>query len=341
MKKKTIAKVGILATAAGGGLALYVRNKKYYKKYSILKELRSINPFIFPETTINSTFMKLMNRQYKDVIVENKNVITTSLMIPTYDGKEILVNVMQPIDCKEDEKLPCMVYYHGGAFILGATPGFYPIIEEYVNQVRCKVVFPHYRTIYEGSTDACFEDAFSAAVWTYENAEKLKIDKERIALGGDSAGGALTAAVTHMLRERKGPKVIFQMLIYPATDSTLSTPSMKKYTDTPGWNAKANAKMWKEMKTRLSPGLMKYVAPILDFDFTGLCNAYIEVEEFDCLHDEGILYAEKLISNGYEVELNDMKGTYHGFEQIRSRLIARQIFEVRSRALRKAFGIDE
>ena len=285
--------------------------------------------------------MNLVNKRYKNLIVEDESVMTSTLKIPTYDGSEMLVNVMQPVDCKEDEKLPCMVYYHGGAFVFDAIPEYYPIIAKYVNQVRCKVVFPHYRTMYEGSTDVCFEDAYSTVIWTYENAEMLKIDKERIALGGDSAGGGLTAAVTHMLRDRKGPKVIFQMLIYPVVDSTLSTPSMKKYTDTQGWNAKANAKMWKEMKKRTSPSLMKYVAPILDFDFTGLCDAYIEVEEFDCLHDEGVLYAEKLMSKGYDVELNDMKGTYHGFDQKESKLIARQIFEIRSRALRKAFGIEE
>lgn len=332
--KKSI--VGIAALA--GGVALVCKNRKdYYKKYNILPEYRTIFRFTFKKYMINKTCMDFMNKGLENKISYPAGVTLCTRTIPTYDGTKIQVHIMEPENVAEDEVLPCLVYYHGGAYVMDLSASYFDLVSNYVKQARCKVVMPNYRTLYKATADACFEDAYSTLVWTYENADILHIDKERIAVGGDSAGGGLTAAVTHMTRDRKGPKVCFQMMIYPAVDDSLSTESMKKYTDSPIWNARANRKMWNEVKKSLSSEMERYASSLSNKNFTGLCNGYIEVEEFDCLHDEGKLYAEKLMENGYEVELNDVKGTFHGYDQSNGKLFGKQIIELRSDRLRKAF----
>lgn len=335
MKKSTAFILGVLSVTAA-----YLRNKKLTAKYNFASEYKKTLGFTFPPAFINPVCIKLINKFGKGKVVELEDVITTSRYIPSYDGTKILVNTIEPLGCQE-EKLPCFVYFHGGAYAIDSIPQYFSAMSKYANIARCKVVYVHYRTMYEKSADTCFEDAYSALVWTYENAENLNIDKERIAVGGDSAGGGIAAGVTHMCRDRKGPKIAFQMLLYPVVDVTMSTPSMEKFTDVPGWNARANAKMWKEVKQRLSPDMLKYASPILNPNVSGLCDAYVEVEEYDCLHDEGVNYAEKLKEGGYEVQLNDMKGTFHGFDQSQGKILAKQIFKTRADALRKAFQKED
>lgn len=328
----------LAAAAVAGAAVLFKRKRDFDEKYPLLDEYRSLLNFTMPSWIINKKCMDFINKDYEKHIKQPEGVRLTVRRIPAFDGAEILISIMEPDDREPEEILPCLVYYHGGGFVFHAFSAFYDITAEYVKQARCKLIFVNYRTVYDANADTCYEDAYSALVWTYDNAESLQIDKNKIAVGGDSAGGCLAAAVTHLTRDRKGPDICYAMLIYPVIDSSLSTQSMKKYTDVPGWNAKANRKMWSELKKSLSPSMLKYASPILDSDFTGLCNAYIEVEQFDCLHDEGVNYAEKLMKNGYKVELNDIKGTYHGYDQKTDKVFSKQILELRSRKLKDAFA---
>ena len=338
MRKSTKLIAGSALAGIVGVLA-YRRYKEYQQKYPLLDELKAPFHFTFPEKSICPWFADKMNKVTTAEVVELENVVTTTRKIPSYDGEDILINIIEPKEYDGKENLPCLVYSHGGGYVFGVTRQYFGLMADYANKVGCKIVLAHYRTIYEGSFDTCLEDSYSALKWTYDNAERLHIDRNRIAIGGDSAGGGITASLTHMVRDRGELSVCFQMLIYPVTDSSMSTSSMKKYTDAPSWNAKANSKMWKEVRTRMSKDIEKYASPLHCKDFSGLCNAYVEVKEFDCLHDEGVLYAERLIENGYEVELNDMKGTYHGFDALRNKAISRSIIETRAAVLRKAFRL--
>lgn len=317
----------------------FKKYKAYQEKYPVVDELKSAFYFTMPECVMTPIVSGILNRLTDTDVIERDDVVTTTKKIGSYDGKEVLINIMEPKDYDGSEELPCLVYFHGGAYTLGVVKSYFATVADYVKQVGCKVVMPHYRTMFEGSGDTCLEDCYAALKWTYDNAEQLHIDKNRIAIAGDSAGGGITASLTHIVRDRGEMSVCYHMLIYPVVDSSLSTESMKKYTDSPAWNAKANRKMWKELKKRVSAEIEQYISPLQCVDFSGLCNAYIEVEEFDCLHDEGALYAEKLMQNGYEVQLNDMKGTYHGFDAFESKVIVRSVKETRTAALRKAFGL--
>lgn len=154
---------------------------------------------------------------------------------------------------------------------------------------------------------------------------------------GDSAGGALAAACALRVRDEGRPWLCFQLLVYPVTDSRMETASMRKYTDSPMWNARLNQKMWELYLRDADHGMPQYAAPLLARNFSDLPPAYMEIEEFDCLHDEGIAYAKALEAAGVAVQVEDVKGTFHGFDFFADKEIAKIMAEKRIQALRDAF----
>ena len=151
--------------------------------------------------------------------------------------------------------------------------------------------------------------------WTYDNAEDLGIDTSRIGIGGDSAGSSLAVGVCLMARQRNHPiKFRFQMLPYPFLDARNESESCKRFTDTPMWNSSLSDRIGPMTKVDKNDPNYIWYSPVEAESFEGLPPAYIETAEFDCLHDDGILYAELLRSAGIEVTLNETKGTMHGFD---------------------------
>ncbi|MBQ8400524.1 MAG: alpha/beta hydrolase fold domain-containing protein, partial [Clostridia bacterium] len=147
------------------------------------------------------------------------------------------------------------------------------------------------------------------------NADTLGIDTSRIGIGGDSAGSTLAVGVCMMAKDRAHPvKFLFQMLPYPYLDARGNSESCRKYTDTPMWNASLSDRIGPMTKADRNAPDYVYYSPAEAECFDGLPPAYIETAEFDCLHDDGILYAQKLRDAGIAVELNETKGTMHGFD---------------------------
>ena len=132
--------------------------------------------------------------------------------------------------------------------------------------------------------------------------------------GGDSAGGALAAAVCQMARDRGTDTPIFQLLVYPVTDRRMDNASCRNYTDTPMWNAKLSEKMWQGYVQNANAADIAYASPMEAECFEDLPAAYVETAEFDCLHDEGVAYAQAMQKAGIDVVLNETKGTMHGFD---------------------------
>lgn len=140
------------------------------------------------------------------------------------------------------------------------------------------------------------------------------INRNKIIVAGDSAGGNLAAVVTLMLWDRIQISPLGAMLIYPVTDRRMITESMKKFTDTPVWDAKRTAMFWKAYLGNQEPGQIQYASLIEAESLEHFPNVYIEVAEFDCLRDEEIAFAERLRSEGVFAELHEVKGACHGFE---------------------------
>ena len=211
-------------------------------------------------------------------------------------------------------RLPVIVSIHGGAFVrmradtFAATDAYWAINHE------CVVVSVDYRLAPEHPFPAGPEDCYAVLCWVVQRADELAIDVDRVVVAGGSAGGALTAAVTLMARDRKGPKIAFQGLMIPVLDDRLETPSIRQAMEAPGFNSRGAEGMWLHYlgedydRTTTSP----YAAPSRAHDLTGLPPAFIQTNGLDPLRDEGIHYALRLLAAGVSVELCNVPGAYHG-----------------------------
>ena len=258
--------------------------------------------------------------------------------IKSYDGAEISVVVIDPYGLEEVS--PCLVYYHGGGFFFEGAGYHYKLAKQYALECECRVIFVQYRLAPKNPHPTPAEDCYGALRWTFENAERLKIDQEKIAVGGDSAGGALAAAVCQMARDRGTDIPLFQLLVYPVTDRRMNYDSCRKYTDTPMWNAKLSVKMWQGYVQDENAPDIAYASPMEAQSFENLPSAYVETAEFDCLHDEGIAYAEALRKADVSVELNETRGTMHGFDIVQKAETTKAALAARIAFMKKVFKSD-
>ena len=255
--------------------------------------------------------------------------------IVSYDGNLISVRVFSP--SSKEAQLPCLVYFHGGGFLIPAAPYHWKLANLYALKTPCKVVFVDYRLAPQYPFPTGLMDCYSALQWVDKNAVLLGIDRNRIAIGGDSAGGNLAAAVALMARDRGGVSPCFQMLIYPVTDRRMQTASMQEFSNTPMWNSTLNRRMW-ELYLPTAPEPPDYASPMEAPSLEGLPPAYLETAEIDCLRDEGIAYSEALQQAGVPVTLHQTKGTLHGFDMTLHSPIVKVCIEERVKALRNAFS---
>ncbi|MBL7786144.1 MAG: alpha/beta hydrolase [Chitinophagales bacterium] len=260
-----------------------------------------------------------------------------SHQIKGYEDKDIEVVVFKPKNIQANA--PCLVYCHGGGFFFEAVQPHKKVMYEYAEKANCIIVFPHYRVSLNNPFPTSLEDCYSALKWANDNAAMLGIDKNKMAIGGDSAGGSLAACTAQMALDRQEINLCFQLLIYPVCDHTMSTASMKEFQDTPLWNAPSSKLMWDVyLKGMDRNNLPKYASALQRTDLKGLPPTYIESAEFDCLRDEAILYAQKLKASNIQVELNETKGTIHAFDIVEKSSITKDSIQRRVRALRQAFG---
>lgn len=253
--------------------------------------------------------------------------------IAGFDTGNVEVLVMEP---RNIETQNCLILYHGGGFMLEGAEYHYINSKQYALETPCKVLFVQYRRAPKHPFPVLTEDCYEALKWAVENAATLGINK--IAVGGDSAGGCLAAAVSQMARDRLGYKPTFQLLVYPFTDCSLESESNHRFTDTPMWNSRLSKLMLAGYLPDSNVPNIAYASPIDAEDFVNLPDAYIETAEFDCLHDDGIHYAQKLRAAGISVELNETKGTMHGFDIAQDAPTTKAAVEARIQYMQRRFS---
>ena len=308
-------------------------------KYPIhpdFKKWEHVNP------PLNRAFLPVMQKLMGTLFVKEKSsdIINVSrFKIDTSDGSRIRALLFKP--AKITTPAPCLIYYHGGGFVLPAAPHHFSLAREYALKALCMVLFVDYRLAPKFAFPIAPEDCFDAYQWVLNQAEELEIDPSLVAVGGDSAGGELATVVCLMARNRGVRIPCAQMLIYPVTTRGLETESMKKYIDTPMCNNKDIKKYARFYIQDENAGKREYMFPMEAVSLDDLPPAYIETAEFDCLRDGGIQYAERLKQFNVSVELHNTVGTIHGFDIERSSSIVRECVERRVAFLRKAFRQTE
>ena len=203
-----------------------------------------------------------------------------------------------------------VLWVHGGGYILGtAEDDRARLIAE---QLACTVVSVDYRLAPEHPFPAGIEDCHASLLWMVANASVLNIDSARIAIGGPSGGGGMAAGLALLNRDRSGPQLALQLLLYPMIDNLHDSVS-GRYVNHPVWNQKTSLNAW-EMYLDGCPGVdaSPYAAATRATDLAGLPPAYICVGSEDLFRDEDINYARRLIAAGVPTELAVFPGLYHG-----------------------------
>lgn len=330
MKKRFVISAGIAGLI---GLWFYYRDKKY----PLTKGYYLMNKFSVPDKVVTLSNVKLVNKLLsKEGLPKTPDDITREIRyIKTEDKESIPLSIYKLKYMNRN--IPCLIYFHGGGFFFKDEAYMHRLVCEYVKKAKCMVVFVHYRTSDEYPFPTPFKDCCNAIEYIWENAKQFNVNKKKIALGGDSAGGALTGACTLWCRDETDIKPCFQMLIYPVTDLRMQTESMKKYSDCPLWNSYLTKKMWKFYLRNGIKGKKEYISPILAKRFSKLPPAYIETAQYDCIHDEGIDYAKSLESAGVKVQLEDIKSVFHGYDVFLNTEITKKMIEKRAQALYSTF----
>lgn len=243
-----------------------------------------------------------------------EDVSMTKVKVTMRDSSQISCYVLEPSNCQEDEVLPAIFYCHGGGFLFPVQPLMLQNSVYYVKKLRCRVFMPDYRLSWQYPFPVPFYDCLDTLRYVVDNAYQLGIDRNDMLIYGESAGGCLAAGITSFLHDNvQGFSFKGMMLIYPVTDNTMDYKSMEEYSEG-AWSTKNTHQMWEMYLKNGDGGMLKYAAPANNDYFTHFPPSYVEPQEMDCLRDEGIYYASLLKRAGVDVELNVIKGSYHGFD---------------------------
>jgi acetyl esterase len=226
-------------------------------------------------------------------------------------GGPIAVRVYRPV---KKETLPALMFFHGGGFVICNLDTHDRLCRSLANASGCAVVSVDYRLAPEHKYPAAVDDAYAATRYVAEHAAEFGIDPNRIAVGGDSAGGNLAAVVSLLARDRGGPRLKFQLLIYPLVDFEDKSPSMRQFGQGDHFLSIEGLDWFKETYlARADAAREPSVSPMNATDFRGLPPAMVITAECDPLRDQGEAYARKLEAAGVRVELKRYEGMIHPF----------------------------
>lgn len=212
---------------------------------------------------------------------------------------------------------PGLLWIHGGGYAMGSAEMEANGFRTLIGGSGAVVVTPDYRLSTEAPYPAALDDCYAALRWLRDNASRLGVASDRIAVGGASAGGGLTAATTLLARDRGEVAVAFQMPIYPMIDDRGDTESTRD-NDAPIWDAITNRSAWRMYLGDLygTDDVPVYAAPARATDYAGLPPTMTYVGDIEAFRDETVRYVENLRAAGVPVEFREFPGAYHGFDAI-------------------------
>ena len=218
----------------------------------------------------------------------------------------------------QHDNLPVLVFYHGGGWSIGDLDTHDPVARVHAVGAEAIVVSVDYRLAPEHPYPQGIDDSWAALRWVGEHAAELGGDPARLAVGGDSAGGNISAVMAQLARDNGGPPLVFQLLWYPSTTGDTTLPSMIENADGPILDRDVIAAFLQwylppEIDISDPAKLPPRLAPANTADLSGLPPAFIGTAEHDPLHDDGVRYAELLSAAGVPVELYNASALVHGF----------------------------
>jgi acetyl esterase len=252
------------------------------------------------------------------------------------DADGVPVTIYRP---SADPELPVLFWIHGGGWVIGTVAQYDPIARQVANATGAIVVTPEYRLAPEHPFPAPLDDCWLALCWTAKNAASFGGDSSRLAVGGDSAGGNLSAVLAIQARDAGGPELALQVLVYPVTDTDLTTASYRE-------NGEGFLLDEKQMRWFLTcylgsdgdPGDWR-ISPLQCRNVENVAPALVITGEYDPLRDEGEAYALKLAAAGVDVQKHRYDGMIHAFFGLSAAFDAsKDAMQRVGIAVRRAFG---
>ena len=249
---------------------------------------------------------------------------------------EIPVRIYVP---QTNGPLPVVAYFHGGGFVYCGLDTHDGTCRALANASGCSVVSVDYRLAPENKFPAAPEDAYAVTRWLADNGAEIGVDPQRIAVAGDSAGGNLATVVALMARDRGGPALAFQLLVYPVADFGFDTDSYRENADGYLLTEKMMRAFWSHYLAAEADGDHPYASPLRAERLDDLPPAFVATAEFDPLRDEGEAYAARLAAAGVPTTARRYDGMIHGFFSMGDAIEgARVAVDDAGSALRAALG---
>lgn len=234
---------------------------------------------------------------------------------------------------------PILAYFHGGGFVIGGLETHDGTCRDLCDATGCVVVSVDYRLAPEHPFPAAPDDCYAVTAWLAEHGAEVGGDPTRLAVAGDSAGGNLAAVVAMMARDRGGPALCHQLLIYPVTDHHCDTASYQEHAEGYMLTRDMMRWFWSHYLADAAQGDDPLASPLRAQDLSRLPPATVITAEFDPLRDEGEAFAEKLIAAGVDTRLTRYDGVFHGFYGMTKAIDkARRAVEQSAGALRESFA---
>lgn len=248
---------------------------------------------------------KSVNFDYSDIEESEKTI--------TQDGQTLKIHIVKPKGAKAG--LPVFMFLHGGGWVLGDYPTHKRLVRDLVVNSGAVAVFPDYTPSPEARFPVAINQAYAATKWVSEHGKEIGVDSSRLAVAGNSVGGNMAAVVALMTKDKNGPKLKQQVLLWPVTDSDFSRASYIKYAQERFLTTPLMKWMWDNYLPDLKERNNKYASPLKASleELKGLPPALVQVAENDILHDEGVAYARKLDDAGVPTTITEYKGFIHDY----------------------------
>jgi acetyl esterase len=299
---------------------------------ALLEQMKAMGLTYTPEMTVTRT--REMLKAMQAVRPEGEPVAHVEDRTIPGPGSETPIRIYTP---GGNGPFPVLVFFHTGGWQVGNLDTQDPLCRRITNRAECIVVSVDYRLAPEYPFPAAPEDCYAATQWIAAHAAEFQGDPSRIAVGGDSSGGNLATVVALMARDRGGSKLVFQVMMFPATDFRLNTPSMEELGE--GYNV--TKPMMIGIRNNYLPNPADWThplaSPMLAPDLSSLPPALIIYAEYDPLRDEAETYAARLKEAGVPVRASRYDGMIHDFPDMLEEPGNRALDEIAS-ALRAAFG---
>ena len=272
-------------------------------------------------------------------ILESAQLQSRDVTIPGFEGADIVVSV---IEAKERTGTgPGIFHTHGGGMIMGDRFTAVEAFAEWIHRYNAVVVSVEYRLAPEFPDPYPVEDCYAGLVWTAENADRLGIESERLLIAGGSAGGGLAAGVALLARDRRGPHLVGQMLMYPMLDDRDATVSTHQIDGVGVWDRGSNLLGWNSLlgERRGTDDVSIYAAPARATDLSNLPPAFIDCGSAEVFRDEDVAYASAIWAAGGQAELHVWPGAFHAFEGFAPQAaLSHDAVDARDRWIRRMLG---